>query len=104
MDCQMPVMDGFQAAREIRAWERTHASELKRAGVPIIALTAYAMSLDRQKAFDAGMDSFLTKPVSKFALIHTIAEYVDPALLKDTSGGSKGKSKTPKSKDRGKGR
>merc|ERR1711871_1512451 len=76
MDCQMPVMDGFEATKQIRAWERVHADELSRPAVPIVALTAYAMSLDRQKAFDAGMDSFLTKPVSKFALIHTIADFM----------------------------
>merc|ERR1711871_1618981 len=76
MDCQMPLMDGFEATKKIRAWERVHADELSRPAVPIVALTAYAMSLDRQRAFDAGMDSFLTKPVSKFALIHTIADYM----------------------------
>merc|ERR1711871_1481055 len=76
MDCQMPLMDGFEATKQIRAWERAHADKLSRPAVPIVALTAYAMSLDRQRAFDAGMDSFLTKPVSKFALIHTIADYM----------------------------
>ena len=77
MDCQMPEMDGYEATRLIRQWERTHEKKLaRRAAVPIVALTAYAMSLDRKKALDAGMDSFLTKPVSKYALVHTISEHV----------------------------
>ena len=96
MDCQMPVMDGFEATRQIRAWERINADVLRRPAVPIVALTAYAMSLDRQKAFDSGMDSFLTKPVSKFALIHTIAEYV--ASGKDTQGKDQKSSRSSKSR------
>merc|ERR1711871_35998 len=85
MDCQMPLMDGFEATKQIRAWERAHADELSRPAIPIVALTAYAMSLDRQRAFDAGMDSFLTKPVSKFALIHTIADYMHNKTKTTTS-------------------
>merc|ERR1711871_1794416 len=85
MDCQMPLMDGFEATKKIRAWERVHADELSRPAVPIVALTAYAMSLDRQRAFDAGMDSFLTKPVSKFALIHTIADFMQGKTKTDNS-------------------
>ncbi len=57
LDCQLPVMDGFQAARRIR--------ELERGGrVPIVALTARAMEDDRQQCLDAGMDDHLAKPVT----------------------------------------
>jgi CheY-like chemotaxis protein len=77
MDCQMPVMDGFEATVQIRKWERGRGGQpgqARQVAVPIIALTAYAMSLDRRKSLQSGMDFFLTKPVSKFALMQTIAD------------------------------
>ncbi len=58
MDMQMPVMDGLQATRAIRAHEQTH----QLAHVPIVAMTANAMPSDRQACADAGMDGFLAKP------------------------------------------
>jgi PAS domain S-box-containing protein len=64
MDVQMPVMDGVDAARAIRAGEAGEAATT----TPIIALTAYAMSGDREKFLDAGMDDYLAKPVEKQAL------------------------------------
>ncbi|MBF0590313.1 MAG: response regulator [Magnetococcales bacterium] len=68
MDIQMPVMDGYETTRRIRAWEREN-----RAGrVPIIALTAYAMSEDVQRAKDAGCDDHLTKPIRRARLISTM--------------------------------
>jgi CheY-like chemotaxis protein len=60
MDCQMPVLDGFEATRRIRAMNRRR--------VPIIALTAGAADMERRLVFDAGMDDFLSKPIGRFEL------------------------------------
>lgn len=62
MDCQMPVMDGFEAARRMTAMKR---DGVLRADLPILALTANAMKGDRQRCLDAGMDDYITKPVRK---------------------------------------
>jgi CheY-like chemotaxis protein len=57
MDCNMPVMDGFQATQEIR-------NEFDSSQIFITALTAYASESFEKRCYKAGMDSFLTKPVS----------------------------------------
>ncbi|HEY9723596.1 MAG TPA: response regulator [Oscillatoriaceae cyanobacterium] len=69
MDCQMPVMDGFEAARAIRQKE-------KAGRLPIIALTGTDSEGERQKCLDAGMDDFLTKPITLDGLRVAIERWV----------------------------
>ena len=73
MDCQMPVMDGYQAAREIRARE---TGALR---IPIIALTADAMKGTEQLCRESGMDDYLTKPIDRDRLSEVINRYLSPS-------------------------
>ncbi len=72
MDCQMPVLDGYEATRAIRS---LHSKVLNRQ-IPIIALTANAMSGDREKTAQAGMDDFLSKPLRVDELRATVARWM----------------------------
>jgi PAS domain S-box-containing protein len=74
MDCQMPEMDGFQATEAIRAGERETGAHL-----PIIAMTAGAMAEDRQHCLDAGMDDYISKPVTSEALHRCIQQWLGKA-------------------------
>jgi CheY-like chemotaxis protein len=69
MDCQMPVMDGYQATREIRSRERGADR------IPIIALTADAMKGAEAQCRDAGMDDYLTKPIDRIRLGETVERH-----------------------------
>ena len=57
MDCQMPIMDGYEATKSIRALEDT-----SRSGIPVVAMTANAMAGDRERCLAAGMNDYITKP------------------------------------------
>ncbi|MGC9457665.1 MAG: ATP-binding protein [Halothiobacillaceae bacterium] len=70
MDCQMPVMDGFEATRRLRARESETGGRL-----PVIALTANAMEGDRQRCLDAGMDDYLAKPIVTERLLALLRQW-----------------------------
>jgi len=73
MDCQMPVMSGYEATAAIRAQEGTGRH------IPIIAMTAGARSEDRERCLASGMDSYLGKPVSKDVLLALVEKYATVA-------------------------
>jgi PAS domain S-box-containing protein len=73
MDIQMPVMDGFEATRQIRKLELEAAPDGRR--VPIIAMTAHAMAGYRDRCLAAGMDDYVTKPLRRRELLATVDEW-----------------------------
>ena len=79
MDMQMPIMDGLEATRKVREWERERG--LSR--TPILALTASALEEDVRRALDAGVDAHITKPITKDALVEAIKDSVasQPEIL-----------------------
>jgi len=79
MDCQMPVMDGFEAARTIRRHERDETiPPTPRGRIPIIALTANAIKGDRDRCIESGMDDYLSKPLDPERLFETLDIYLSP--------------------------
>jgi two-component system sensor histidine kinase/response regulator len=87
MDCQMPVMDGYEATDEIRKWEKKLKDETadcsdsnlyaktKSKRVPIIAMTAHALKGDREKCLTAGMDDYIAKPIHPKTLCDVIEKW-----------------------------
>jgi PAS domain S-box-containing protein len=69
LDVQMPVLDGFEAARQIREAEKSTGRHM-----PIIAMTAHAMKGDRERCLEAGMDSYVAKPIHSQELADAIEE------------------------------
>ncbi|HEY9153923.1 MAG TPA: response regulator [Opitutaceae bacterium] len=81
MDCQMPVLDGYETTRRIRLGRVPNLDP----NVPIIALTAYATGTDRQKCFAAGMDDFVAKPIR----FEDLQGAIERRLVSDGSAGSR---------------
>ncbi len=73
MDCQMPVMDGYQATRKLR-------QDSRYSNLPVIAMTANAMVGDKEKCLDAGMNDFIAKPIDVAQLFGTLARWIAPAM------------------------
>jgi signal transduction histidine kinase/CheY-like chemotaxis protein len=80
MDCQMPVLDGYDATREIRSLERAGQH------IPIVALTAHAMRGDDVKCKEAGMDEHLTKPLDRQVLAQILEKYLGAQQTRDNPG------------------
>jgi PAS domain S-box-containing protein len=78
MDCEMPVMDGFEATQRIRA--SAHA------GIPIIAVTADAMPADRERCLSAGMDDYISKPVELGSLADVLARWLSASGAPPVAG------------------
>ncbi len=80
MDIQMPVMDGFDATKAIRALPGSQAE------VPIIALTAHAISKERSKCLKAGMSDFVSKPIEPVDLFSALSKWIKPLAKPAISG------------------
>ena len=82
MDCQMPIMDGYEATKRIRAMEGNERR------VPIVAMTAHAMSGDRERCIEVGMDDYLAKPITRDTLLNVLEAWLPHAGAgRETSGG-----------------
>ena len=77
MDCQMPVMDGYEATRYIR-------NRLKLTELPVLAMTANAMAQDIERARDAGMNDAISKPINVKNMFMTMAKWITPSQTFET--------------------
>ena len=77
MDVQMPVMDGYQATKAIRKWEGGRRNKGK-TEIPIIAMTAHAMTGDREKCLEAGMSDYVSKPIDPEKLYSALVRWIKP--------------------------
>lgn len=79
MDCQMPILDGYQATREIRNIEASkNIAEKSQTHVPIIAITANVLKEDMEVCLLAGMDDYVSKPINNQKLIEIIKKHLNP--------------------------
>lgn len=78
MDCQMPGMDGFEATKQIRSGILGPVMS----NIPIIAMTANAMSGEKEKCLDAGMNDYITKPIEPDRLVNKVMHWVQKQLAK----------------------
>ncbi|WP_228893898.1 PAS domain-containing hybrid sensor histidine kinase/response regulator [Pseudoduganella aquatica] len=74
MDVQMPGLDGLSATRHIRVWEQSREQNVAQRRLPIIAMTARAMAGDRERCLEAGVDAYLSKPISLARLREALAK------------------------------
>ena len=72
MDCQMPILDGYQATKKIRSKK----TGIVNSDIPIIAMTANAMAGDKQKCLDVGMDDYLSKPIDPSSVIKMLTKWL----------------------------
>ena len=79
MDCEMPILDGYEATKKIREIESEHTSQKR---IPIIAMTANVLNTDREKCLEAGMNNYISKPLNINSLKILIGQYIEftPAL------------------------
>src|SRR5207248_1509421 len=77
MDCQMPEMDGFEAATEIRRLQANSSLAPGNERLPIIALTANAMQGDRERCLSSGMDGYITKPIDSKNVLSMISKFMN---------------------------
>src|SRR6201987_5417770 len=82
MDMSLPVIDGWEATRRVKADDLTRA-------VPVIGLTAHAMAGDREKAIEAGCDDYDTKPVELPRLLQKIEALLAPTGARSGAGGGR---------------
>jgi len=82
MDIEMPVMDGYEATRRLRAGEQQAPGSRR---VPVIALTAHAVAGYRERVLEAGMDDYLTKPLRREDLDATLKRVLAPARASDAA-------------------
>ena len=80
MDCEMPVLDGFSATEQLRAWEVSH----QRVRTPVVALTAHILTEHKERARQAGMDGHMSKPVELSQLRELVEFWVEQRELRQS--------------------